>query len=253
MSGRRDEFGVGDRPSVDVNVKSGSVSIRNGVVGRVVVDVDAADRDDWLVAGNGDIVTIEPPRGRLWSRAARVFVDVPAGTDVDVRAASADVTLVGSFGSSRIRVASGDVEVGRVERLDATSASGQLRVDAASSDAACRTASGDVEVGDVGGRLTVTTASGDVRISRASDDVEVSTATGDVRIDRYDGSDLVVKTTTGRVAVGLPSGIRVHPDLSTLSGRTRLPAPSSDAHHGDRRVVRVRLRTISGDIDITRA
>jgi DUF4097 and DUF4098 domain-containing protein YvlB len=182
-----------------------------------------------------------------------VFVEVPPGTDVDVRAASADISLAGSFGTTRVRVASGDVDVGHVERLDATSASGQLRVDAASADAACRTASGDVEVGTVGGRLTVTTASGDVRIARASDDVEVSTATGDVRVDRYDGSDLVVKTTTGRVAVGLPSGIRVQPDLSTLSGHTRLPAPSPATHDGDRRIVRVSLRTISGDIDITRA
>jgi DUF4097 and DUF4098 domain-containing protein YvlB len=253
VSGRRDEFTVGDRPSVDVNVKSGSVSIRSATSGRIAVDIDAADRADWLVAANGDLVTIEPPRGRLWTRSARVFVEVPAGADVDVRAASADVSLVGSFGTSRIRVASGDVDVGSVERLDATSASGQLRVDAATSDAACRTASGDVEVGSVDGRLSVTTASGDVRVARASDDVEISTATGDVRVGRYDGSDLVVKTTTGRVAVGLPSGIRVQPDLSTLSGHTRLPAPSSDVHHGDRRVVRVSLRTISGDIDITRA
>jgi hypothetical protein len=58
---------------------------------------------------------------------------------------------------------------------------------------------------------------------------------------------------SGDIDLGLPSGIRVEPQISTMSGRTMLPTPataSGDA--AERRVVRVKLRTMSGDITIAR-
>jgi hypothetical protein len=55
------------------------------------------------------------------------------------------------------------------------------------------------------------------------------------------------------VTIGLPAGIRVEPDISTLSGRTRLPEQSSAAPtDAPRRSVRLKLRTVSGDIEISR-
>jgi hypothetical protein len=50
----------------------------------------------------------------------------------------------------------------------------------------------------------------------------------------------------------LPSGIRVEPEISTLSGNTRLPTGSGIATDGPRRTVRLRIRTVSGDIRIDR-
>jgi DUF4097 and DUF4098 domain-containing protein YvlB len=240
-------------PAIDIDVKSGSLTVRNGAAHSVRIDIDAGDSESWTVTQNGDQIRVEPPRARVWSRSARVYLEVPTGADLDVRSATADASLLGTFGTIRLKGATGDLAAtGNIARLDANTASGDVRIDQTSGDVTCKTASGDAEFGIVGGRITVTTASGDVRVTAADDDVDIGTASGDVRVDRYDGADINVRTTSGRIAVGLPAGIRVEPDLSTLSGRTRLPAPSNASGSADRRVVRVRLRSISGDIDITR-
>lgn len=250
---RHEEFAVGDRPAASIEIRSGALEVRTGGDGRVVVALDGPDVDQWAVAQLGDSVSVEPPsRGGWRSRSTRVLIEVPVGADIDVRSASADVALSGEFGATRIKSASGDVRVGTVTRLDIDTASGDATATAVAAGTSCSTASGDVELGRVGGRLTVSTASGDVRVAEADDDVEIGSASGDVRVDRCGGSNIAVKTISGDVVVGLPSGIRVEPDITTLSGRTHLPEPVPGSGAEPRRVVRVGLKTVSGDIMIRR-
>lgn len=250
---RHEEFTVGDRPAASIEIRSGAVEVRSGADRRVRVSLDGPDVDQWDIAQLGDSVSVEPPsRGGWRSRSTRVLVEVPVGADVDVRSASADVTLSGEFGATRIKSASGDVRVGSATRLDIDTASGDATATAVAAVTSCSTASGDVELGRVGGRLTVTTASGDVRVTEADDDVEIGSASGDVRVDRCGGSNIAVKTISGDVVVGLPSGIRVEPDITTLSGRTNLPEPAPAPTGEPRRVVRLGLKTVSGDITVRR-
>lgn len=249
---RREEFSVGDRAAIAVEIRTGSVEIRAGAPGRIVVALDGPDVDRWDIAQLGDSVSVESARGGWRSRSTRVLVEVPVGTDVDVRSASADVALSGEFGATRIKSASGDVRVGSAARLDIDTASGDASATAVVAATSCNTASGDVELGHVGGRLMVSTASGDVRVAAADDDVEIGSASGDVRVGWCGGSNITVKSISGDVVVGLPPGIRVEPDLTTLSGRTHLPKPSRSSSTESRRVVRVGLRTVSGDITIRR-
>ena len=232
---RHEEFTVGDRPAASIEIRSGALEVRTGGDRRVRISLDGPDVDQWDITQLGDSVTVEPPsRGGWRSRSTRVLVEVPVGADVDVRSASADITLSGEFGATRIKSASGDVRVGSVTRLDIDTASGDASATEVAAVTSCSTASGDVELGRVGGRLTVTTASGDVRVGRCG------------------GSNIAVKTISGDVVVGLPSGIRVEPDITTLSGRTHLPEPAAGAGTEPRRVVRLGLRTVSGDITVRR-
>lgn len=255
-SGERYEFDVGDDASFDARVDSGSIEIRNGTVGRIVVTASGGD-DDWVVEGAPSGVSIRPvKRWRL--RSARVVVEVPEGTRIEVRAASATVRLTGAFGETHLQSASGDLLVGTLSAVTASTASGDVRVTDVIADASMTTASGTVEVGHIGGRLTVTTASGDVRAAMVDGDLRVGTTSGDVRIGRSDGAEIAVKSVSGDVHLGLPSGIRVEPDLTTLSGRTQLPAPGGSVPAegliaSARRIVRVSVRTVSGDITIDRA
>jgi DUF4097 and DUF4098 domain-containing protein YvlB len=233
---RTETFPTGERrASVTVDTASGQIELRALDVVAITVDVDADQANDWDISQFGDNVVVRAPRRRRM-RNAKIYVQVPTGTNVGVDAASADVALHGTFGDVRIRTASGDVRADECERLDVGSASG------------------DVNVRRVSGRLSVSTASGDIRADRVGDDCQCGTASGDVRIDCCDGDAIEVKTVSGDIQLGLPSGIRVEPDIATLSGRTRLPqpAPSSPAD-GPRRNVRVRLRAVSGDITIDRA
>lgn len=250
---RHEEFSVGDRPSVAIDVRTGSVEVRSAAAGRIAVALDGPDVDRWDVTQLGDSISITPATRSGWrSRATRVLVDVPAGADVEVRSATADVALSGEFGATRIKTASGDVRVGSATRLDINTASGDAAATSVGAVTSCTTASGDVDLGRIGGRLSVSTASGDVRVAEAADDVEIGSASGDVRVGWCGGSDISLKSISGDLVIGLPPGIRVEPDLSTLSGRTHLPEAAPRGGPEPRRVVRVGLKTVSGDITIRR-
>ncbi len=187
---RREEFAVGDAPSLSVGNRSGSVEVRTAASGQVVVTVDSSDAADWVIDRLGDAITVRPKRSGWRSPSARILVEVPHGTNVDATTASAAVTLTGGLGTTRIKSASGDIRLGSVDRLDIDTTSGDVRTVAVASSASCDTVSGDVWVERVGGRLTVSTASGNVRIVEAADDVEIGSASGDIRVDRFDGDSI---------------------------------------------------------------
>lgn len=254
MSNREQGFDVAGTATVSVSVKSGSVDVRTGSPGRVRVVLDGEDTDGWDVSQLGDAISVEPQRRSSWRiRSVRVLVEVPDSTHLAVTSASADVQVAGRLGHVRVKTASGTVRTGDAALLDVQTASGDARAGSVDASAEFASASGDVFVERVGGRLSVSTASGDVIVANAQDDVEIGSASGDIRVERYEGDDIAVKTISGDVAVGLPSGIRVEPDIRTLSGRTTLPEPAApSAGDEPRRVVRVGLRTVSGDIAIRR-
>jgi DUF4097 and DUF4098 domain-containing protein YvlB len=252
---RQESLVVDGLVHIDVDITAGSVALRTGPDGAVVVSIEGADADDWTVTHVGSTVTVQAPRKRGWSsRSARLHVEVPERSDVSIKSVAADVAASGDLGAVRVRATSGDIRVDGVARLDVNTAAGVVRAGDVLADASCVTASGGVQLGAVDGRLSVSTASGDIHVTRAAADAQIGSASGDIRVDHYAGSDLSIKTISGDVTVGLPSGIRVEPDLSTLSGRTTLPEPSmAPPPGGVRRVVRLKLRTVSGDIRIARA
>ena len=106
-------------------------------------------------------------------------------------------------------------------------------------------------------RLWVTTslrglASGELRVDRCDGDVSVKSTSGSTRIGHCDGSEISVRSISGDVRMGLPSGIRVEADISTVSGKASLPEPAAPTG-GERRPVRLKLKTVSGDVRIVRS
>jgi len=251
---RRESFDVTGPTQIEVHNPAGSVEVHVGLGARVAVTIDGSAADEWEVVQVGDSVSIRHNRERGWrSRSTRVHVEAPAGSDLDISTASANIATVGAFGAARLRTASGNVRVDSLQRLDVNTASGNVNAGSIATDVVCNAVSGNVEIDRVGGRLHTSTASGDVRARRVGGDIEVGTASGDVTVDCCVGSDISAKCVSGAVTIGLPTGIRVEPDINTMSGRTKLPEPSSTPP-GDapRRSVRLRLRTMSGNITIDR-
>ena len=82
--------------------------------------------------------------------------------------------------------------------------------------------------------------------------MNVRSTSGSTRIGHCDGSEISVRSISGDVRMGLPSGIRVEADISTVSGKASMPEPAAPTP-GERRPVRVKLKTVSGDIRITRS
>jgi DUF4097 and DUF4098 domain-containing protein YvlB len=247
---RQDQsFAVGQHVVLDIELHGGSVLLTAGQGGTVSVAVDGSTPDTLDITQVGDNIAIRATRR---SRSARLAVDVPVGTDVSVKGASVDVVARGALGAFRVRSASGDVRADDVVRADITLASGDTRLEVVRDGADFRATSGDINVGRVGGRLAASLASGDILVAELGGDGDVETASGDVTIRRYTGASVAIRTVSGDVRVGLPSGIRVDPEISTMSGKVSLPAPADATTSGERRTVKVRLRTVSGDIRIER-
>lgn len=253
MSKRTEQFLVGEQIRLVVELRSGAVEVRAGAPGRAVVTLDSDRADEWDVLHLGDSLAIQPfDRPGSRGKAIRIFVEVPVGSDVEVRSISADVLLLGELGAVRFSSRSGNIRLDSVTRLDVTTVSGDIRAGSVIGDASFTVISGDIDVREVTGRFTASSTSGDIRVAQTGGDIEIGTVSGDATIERADGGGISIRCISGDVTLGLPGGIRVHPDISTLSGRTAMPAPSERSPGDTPRVVRVRLRTVSGNITISR-
>jgi DUF4097 and DUF4098 domain-containing protein YvlB len=228
------------------------VRVRNGAAGVITLTVESYDANQIEVSQMGDTITVHKPSG--WANRRRqvvVTADVPDGTDITVSSTSAEVRLDGTFGGTRVHTISGNITVGTIDRgeVDSTSGDVQLRT-TGTLDAS--TISGNVTVGHVRGRLKASLTSGDLRAERVDGDADVASMSGDVVIGRCDGDDIALRSVSGDLKLSLPGGIRVEPEISTVSGSTTLPKVPAAAVDGPRRRVRLRLRTVSGDIRLDR-
>lgn len=244
-------FDVSGDARVIVSMPSGRVDVTPSGDG---VDISISG-DDELVevdqTGNTITVTAEKKRG-IFTSSARVNVAVPPGTDFELSGASVDANVEAPLGSVRSKTASGDIDLGRVRSLSVRSASGDVRVDAIDRDCDIALASGDLFAGNVEGDLSGSVASGDVRVESVGGRVSVKSASGDIRIDRVSGTETNIKSMSGTVAVGIARGTRVNVNMNTLSGEIYTPKSSSDGVEPVR-TMRLNVKTVSGDIHISRA
>jgi DUF4097 and DUF4098 domain-containing protein YvlB len=243
---------VGVHPRLEIDIVAGEVRASVGPAGIVAVTIETNDASQIEVTQTGDTVSVHKPWG--WSgrrRQVMVYAQVPDGTDIVVSATSAEVRLDGAFGTTRVHTISGNITIGSIQRgeVDSTSGDVQLRTTGALE---ASTISGDVTVGHVRGRLKASLTSGDLRVDRVDGDTEVATMSGDVAIGRCDGDDIAIRSVSGDLRLALPSGIRVEPDIATVSGKAVLPTSPAAPVSGERRRVRLRLRTVSGDIRLDR-
>lgn len=250
----RHELPVDGTVDLDVAVDTGRLYVSaTGDTDRVVVLIDGR-ADDWTVTQIGRSISIRPTR-KWRSSSTRVNVDLPAGSRVTARTASADIRLDGRFGEVDVKTASGDVTIGTTGSFELSTASGDLAAGSIDGDARISTMSGDARIGEIAGRTHVTTASGDVRIDRLAGDLQVTTTAGDVRIERFDGAEVAFKTVSGDLDIGLPAGTRVRPDITTITGATRRPEPAhptDDRPSEPRRVVSLAFKSVSGDLVVRR-
>ncbi|MCH7735415.1 MAG: DUF4097 family beta strand repeat protein, partial [Chloroflexi bacterium] len=115
-----------------------------------------------------------------------------------------------------------------------------------------QTASGDVTAPRVEGAVTAKTASGDVEIGEAGSDVRANTASGDLRVETASRGTVSSKSASGSVSIGVATGTGVWLDLNTVSGSINNGLDTT-ATEPESRDLTIQVRTVSGDIDITRS
>lgn len=261
-------FDVDGPARVSISMSSGDVEIFESSDG---IDVELSGRTDGITvsqAGNTISISLDKRVTFFASSTTRAAIGVPPGTDVELAGASLDMIARVPLGEVRARSASGDIRLVTADHLHVKTASGDLRFESIAGDCEVTAASGDVVGDNVDGELRASLASGDIRLGRVGRDVVVKSASGDTQVDRADGDDISVRSMSGDILIGLPSGIRLDFELDALSGNVSMPPPlpprppspppapgaaPESPEPDQRRFVRVYAKTVSGDISITRA
>ena len=245
------EVVVATREGAGVEVEL--VALRDNDVTRKTIAearVEIADRG----AGHEVIVELKRRSGHLVGRGPKVGVHVmcPVGSDLALRSASAGLEAVGSLGEVEVKTISGDVSLASVATLVVSSTSGDVEVRDVRGSAEVGTTSGDVSVRRCGGPLTANLVSGDLTVDDAGAGLAATAVSGDVQARAVGGGAISVQSVSGDVQLAIRPGERLYIDASSVSGTMSselglAPADTSVP------VNELRVRTISGDLQILRA
>lgn len=271
------EFDTPGTPRLRVKNAAGLVSVDPSESGRTTVELEALRDDDATreaierstIDQNGDEISIEigtggkgfgvgvGPAWITFGRTPSVAVRIrcPEGADLDCTTASADVSATGRLGRVEAKTASGDVGVEHVAALRAQTASGDVRAVTVAGEARTQTVSGDTRLGTVGGPTSATLVSGDLAVEDAQADLTGKSVSGDVRIGAIRHGEIKLQSISGDVRVGVRPGTRVRIDATSTSGdvSSELDVKDAPAATPAGAEARLEVKTVSGDIEITRA
>jgi DUF4097 and DUF4098 domain-containing protein YvlB len=264
-------FGSPHPVSLFVELRSGDLVVRATDTSESVVAVTGKDADAVSVDQHGDEILVVARQGGFFGLSPHLSVRVTVPTDsrLTAKLGSAGVRVEGRIGTAAVRTGAGDVqldEVGADARID--TGSGAVRVDAVTGSLQVRCGSGDVTVDRVGGSaeistgsgsVTVTAAhqavviksgSGDLRVRDALEDVALSTASGDLVVDRMHHGRLSAKNVSGDISVGVPTGIPVWTDVTTMTGSVRSDLAGAGRPDKDQDFLELRATSVSGDVTL---
>jgi DUF4097 and DUF4098 domain-containing protein YvlB len=257
------EFPGSDPIDILIDMHAGSIAVSAEPTTVTTVGVQPADlgrqsspeASDVQVSFTHGRLEITQPSAASFLRG-RTGVDLtvkaPPGSRCTIRAASADVGCAGDLAELEAKTASGDLTVASVSGpVSVTTASGDVRLETGGATVEVRTASGDIRLRDAAGDVSLQSASGDIRLGTAAASVEVNTASGDIQVSSVAAGRTSVKTVSGDIAIGVAAGVSSYLDLSSLTGRIKNQLEETDG--GDDVGLRVTCRSVSGDIQISRA
>lgn len=183
-----------------------------------------------------------------------VTVAAPAGSRITARTGAGDVTVTGQAGRTTVRTGSGTVTVAAVDGdAEITTGSGDVDLGAVTGRARVRTGSGAIAVAATGGVTEVRTGSGDITLGAVSADLGVRTGSGEVSISDARAGQLDLTTNSGELRIAVHPGVAAELDLSSGSGKARSELAVAGQPPEQGSTLRVRGRTGSGDVLVTRA
>jgi DUF4097 and DUF4098 domain-containing protein YvlB len=248
------EFKVEGSPDIEVRIESGRIEVHRSDPNVVRVSVDTS-APGFIVEQRGNSILVSSDKTSSWlSRgSARVVIEAPEGSDLQVGVASAPVRVDVPLGKVDIKTASGDIELVEAEAIAIKTASGDADIGSVGHSLTFTSASGDLRVrGSCRGSVAASAASGDIHIADCEATVAVNTASGDIDIARFAGRSANFKGMSGDVDLAIPRRTEVDLDVNLLSGRLRLPEP--EPSQGDpERQMSIRAKLVSGNLTIKRA
>ena len=198
-----------------------------------------------------------------------ITIGLPAGSSLVAYLAHSSVHTDGPLGECELHMASGRVQLDRIDALQANISAGEAEVGHIAGRANIDGGAFAVRIGEAEGAVGITSSGGRAWIGHATADLEFSSGSGGFDIDRADGS--VTATTgsgairigrmthgqaklmngSGNIEVGIGEGTAADIDVNSERGSVRNSVASPD-NAGDTKVT-VHARTRHGDIIIQRA
>ena len=227
---------------LDVENGSGSVQIRAGEAGQVRIRGEVRARASFWqgsrqrmaeittnppIEQQGNLIRLGHDKERLRAVTVNYDIVVPAETELESEVGSGRLEVRGIHGPAR-----------------ATTGSGRITMENIGADAVANTGSGALELARVGGEVRAGTGSGSITLSEIRGDIRATTGSGGITIDRP-GGRIAAKTGSGGVTVnGAAADLRASTgsgsvtvegnpepnsywELRTSSGRVAIGVPSS--------------------------
>jgi DUF4097 and DUF4098 domain-containing protein YvlB len=225
----------------------------------LVEPINEASRSDVKVAkktkvdfAGGQLSVKTTVRGDKTGSVA-ITIDLPSGSGLVAYLAHSDVHADGSFGECELHMASGRVELDRIDALEANISAGEVSIGHIAGRANIDGTRGQIWIGHVSADLDLSSGSGGLDIDRADGSVTATTASGAIRIGRLTRGQAKLINGAGNIEVGISEGTAADIDVNSERGAVRNSVQSQEnpATADDR--VAVHARTRHGDIIIQRA
>lgn len=243
----------------------------------LVEPIDTASKKDVRVAGKtkvdfaGGQLSVKTTASGDKDGSVVITIDLPAGSSLVAYLAHSGVQADGSFGECELHMASGRVQLDRIDALQANIAAGDVTIGHIAERATIDGAAFALRIGEVGDTVKLSSSGGQTWIGHASADLDLSSGSGGFDIDHADGSVTVTTATgairigrmthgqaklangSGNIEVGIGEGALASIDVNSERGAVHnfvtaqgIPGPS------DQKVM-VHARTRHGDIIVQRA
>ena len=243
----------------------------------LVEPIDTASQSDVKVANKtkvdfaGGQLSVKTTVSGDKNGSVVITIDLPAGSSLVAYLAHSSVHADGSFGECELHMASGRVQLDRIDALQANIAAGEVTIGHIAERATIDGAAFAVRIGEVEDTVKLASSGGQTWIGHASADLDLSSGSGGFDIDRADGS--VTATTasgairigrmtrgqaklmngSGNIEVGISEGTAASIDVNSERGAVRnFVSSQGDSDPSDYKVM-VHARTRHGDIIIQRA
>jgi DUF4097 and DUF4098 domain-containing protein YvlB len=265
-----------------IEAKEGTTVLVENVAG--IVRVTGWDKREVTVTGElgdgADRVVVSAEYGRVLVRVlmprssttanTELIVSAPADSRLEVETVSAAVQIANMSGSQRVNTVSGNViTFSAGDKLEVRSASGDITVtgNGKTSEATVTSVSGDVSIKGLTGEVNAKSVSGDVSLKGIDiSQVRLSSTTGKLLLEGSVNSepDLDLESVSGDAEIIIDGDLSGEFDLKTTFGeietcfglkpvKDEYGAGQSVLHSEDGGEAQVRVKTMSGDINICRS
>jgi hypothetical protein len=162
-------------------------------------DVKVANKTKIDFAGGQLSVKTTAPGDKNGSVA--ITIHLPAGSSLVAYLAHSGVHADGSFGDCELHMASGRVQLDRIDALQANISAGEVAIAHIAAGATIDGGAFAMRIGEVKGPVGLSNSGGQAWIGHASADLDLSSGSCDFDIDRADGS-VTAKTASGAIRIG---------------------------------------------------